>query len=168
MEEFLFEIFLSEIRRQCEFSFIALRQIELGLQNNNVEIVWYNLQNFLISVANISKILWPNQNYKRRGEKLRQRLKISEDSLIKSRKFRNHFEHFDERLDEWFKATENYNYVDSNIGDIKTINGIDVKDILRNFNPKNFELIFRGEKYELQPVIKEINEIYFKVKFEIK
>ncbi|KLO24394.1 hypothetical protein [Marinitoga sp. 1155] len=57
MEEFLFEIFLSEIRRQCEFSFIALRQIELGLQNNNVEIVWYNLQNFLISVANISKIL---------------------------------------------------------------------------------------------------------------
>ncbi|KLO24395.1 hypothetical protein [Marinitoga sp. 1155] len=95
-------------------------------------------------------------------------MKISEDSLIKSRKFRNHFEHFDERLDEWFKATENYNYVDSNIGDIKTINGIDVKDILRNFNPKNFELIFRGEKYELQPVIKEINEIYFKVKFEIK
>ena len=160
MTEYVFKIFSDEIKRQCEFSFIALKQMECGLQNKDVNLIWYSIQNFLVAIANISKILWPIPKYKGRGEELRKKLKISENSLIKSRKFRNHFEHFDERLEKWLKTTKHYNYVDSNIGDIKLIKGIDVEDIHRNFNPNTMELIFRGEKYDLQAVKKEVEKIY--------
>jgi hypothetical protein len=44
------------------------------------------------------------------------------------------------------------------------IKGIDQKDYLRNFDPKNWVLTFRGDKYELEPIKNAINELYTEVK----
>lgn len=35
-----------------------------------------------------------------RGERLRKMLKVK-NSILSDRKFRNHFEHYDERIEEW-------------------------------------------------------------------
>ncbi|WP_126993664.1 hypothetical protein [Thermosipho globiformans] len=159
-----FEIFLTELERQCNFAGIALEHINMGVKAMNLEFVWYSIQSFLIATANISKILWPSsKRYKEKGEKLRKVLDISENFLIKSREFRNHFEHFDERIDEWIRKSKSHNFVDSNVGAINEIQGIEQEDIFRNFDHKKWELIFQGKTFNLAKAKKEIEEIYGKI-----
>lgn len=160
-------IFQKEIERQCKFAIIAIEEVKTGLSNNNSDLVWYAIQNFLVAVGNISKIFWPiNQKYGMRGEELRKSLGIEDNSPIQPRNFRNHFEHFDERLEEWAESSERHNFVDSSILPPNMIAGIDQKDYLRNFDPTTWTLTFRGDKYELKPIIKAIYELYPKVSSE--
>jgi len=167
MEKMVLKIFQMEIERQCKFAIIAIEQIKTGLSNKDSDLVWYAIQNFLVAVGNISKIFWPiNQKYGMRGEKLRKSLGIEDNSPIQPRNFRNHFEHFDERLEEWAESSERLILADSNIGPSNMITGIDPKDYLRNFDPTSWTLTFRGDKYELKPIIKAICELYPKVSTE--
>lgn len=165
MEKMVLKIFQMEIERQCKFAIIAIEEVKTGLSNNNSDLVWYAIQNFLVAVGNISKIFWSTQN-KERGEELRKSLGIEDNSPIQPRNFRNHFEHFDERLEEWTKSSERHNFVDSSILPPNMIAGIDQKDFLRIFNPTTWTLTFRGDKYELKPIIKAICELYPKVSTE--
>jgi hypothetical protein len=163
MEKYLLNIFQMEINRQCKFSIIAIEQIEEGLANNDSDLIWYSIQNLLVAVANISKIFWPPKNPEKR-KKLRESLNIQDNSPLKSRDFRNSFEHFDERLERWAKSSKRHNFIDSNLGSSNMIKGIDQEDYLRNFNPENWVLTFRGDKYELEPIKNAINELYTEVK----
>ncbi len=63
--------------------------------------VWCSIQSILVSAANISRILWPSKN-RLRGKRLREMLNVEADNILSNRKFRNHFEHYDERIEEWF------------------------------------------------------------------
>ena len=163
------KIFQMEIERQCKFAIIAIEQIKTGLSNKDSDLVWYAIQNFLVAVGNISKIFWPiNQKYGMRGEKLRKSLGIEDNSPIQPRNFRNHFEHFDERLEKWAESSERHNFVDSSILPPNMIAGIDQKDFLRIFNPTTWTLTFRGDEYELKPIIKAICELYPKVSLEAR
>ena len=103
---------------------------------------------------------------KRGGEELRKSLGIEDNSPIQPRNFRNHFEHFDERLEKWATSSKRHNFVDSNIGSSNMIVGIDPEDFLRNFEPTSRTLTFRGDKYELKPIIEVIYELYPKVSTE--
>jgi len=164
MKKIILKIFLSELERQCNFARIALEQLNIGIKEMNLELIWYSIQSFLIATANISKIFWPSsKKHKERGEKLRKILGIDDNFLIKSRKFRNHFEHFDERIDEWIGKSRNHNFIDSNIGSINMIQGVDQEDIFRNFDPVKWELIFKGETFDLARIREEIEMIYEKI-----
>lgn len=190
MGKMVFRIFQKEIERQCKFAIIAIDEIKNGLSQNNSDIVWYAVQNFLVAAGNISKSLWPSykkyqeqaeklekeekvnklrkkaEEMKKRGEELRKSLSIKDDSPIQPRKFRNHFEHFDERLEIWASSSKRHNFVDSNIGPSKMITGIDAKDFIRNFDNTTWELTFRGDKYEIKPIIDIIHELHNKVLIE--
>ena len=165
MEKMVLKIFQMEIERQCKFAIIAIEEVKTGLSNKDSDLVWYAIQNFLVAVGNISKIFWPTRN-KERGEELRRSLGIEDNSPIQPRNFRNHFEHFDERLEKWAESSERHNFVDSSILPPNMIAGIDPKDFLRIFNPTTWTLTFRGDKYELKPIIKPIYELYPKVSTE--
>jgi len=73
------------------------------------ERIWYGVQNAVLAVANISKILWGPQakdgTWPKEKERtpLRVFLGVSEPSDLKSKDMRNHLEHFDERIDKWFQ-----------------------------------------------------------------
>ena len=165
MQKMVLEIFQGEIEKQCKFAIIAIEQIKTGLANTNsdLDLVWYAIQNFLVAVANISKLFWPpNRIYQKRGKELRKSLGIKNNSLIGPRKFRNHFEHFDERLEMWATSSKGHNFIDSNIGPPNMIAGIDQQDFLRNFDPTTWTLTFRGDKYELKPIIGDIYDLYSK------
>lgn len=170
MEERLRSIFLNEIKFQCECALYNLSQIE-NYKNQLLPTdsyqLWVSLQGFLSATANLSKIFWPPDNlYKDRGEKLRSHLKISRSSAIRSRRFRNYIEHFDEKLHEWAAITNNHNFFDKIIvnGDIgSATNGSDKVDIVRYFNLKSMTFWFQGEELTLQPVIEEIKIIYNKL-----
>ncbi|TCK05154.1 hypothetical protein [Phorcysia thermohydrogeniphila] len=164
MEKIVVDVFLSEIEQQCKFASIAVKQMSAGLSNRDSNLFWYAMQSFLIAVANISKILWPQcSGSKERGKKLREILGIRGDSPIRHRRFRNHFEHFDERIEEWASSSKRRNFVDLNICSPGMIVGIDPEDILRNFDPKTWTLTFRGEVYKLKPVMDAIQDLHQKV-----
>ena len=167
MRKMTLRIFQREIERQCKFAIIAIEQTKVGLANNNFDLVWYAIQNFLVAVGNISKIFWPpNQKYQMRGEELRKSLGIEHNSPIQPRSFRNHFEHFDERLESWAASSKRRNFVDSNIGPPNMIAGIDTEDFLRSFDNTTWALTFRGDKYDLKPIIEAIYGLYPKVSTE--
>jgi len=160
MKKMVLKIFQREIKRQCKFGIIAVEQIKAELANTNSDLVWYAIQNFLVAVANISKFFWPPKpKYQKRGEELRKSFGIENDSPIKPRGGRNVFEHFDEKLEEWATSSKR-GFIDSNIGTLNKIAGIDQQDVLRHFDPTTWTFTFRGDKQELKPMIEAIYDLY--------
>ena len=156
-------IFLIEIEKQCKFAITAFEYISIGLEKNDHNLLWYSLQNFLIAVGNISKILWPsNKAYTKRGEYLRRFFNVEDNSSLKQRTFRNHFEHFDERLEDWAKSSKKNNFIDSNVGSIVSVGGIE--DCLRNFDSDTWCLTFQGDQYDIKQVETDIQRILSRIK----
>jgi hypothetical protein len=88
---------------------------------------------------------------------LRESLAIADDSALASTDLRNHLEHYDERLDRWYRNSARHNYADFIIGPrATTIVGLDDTDIFRFFDPETNEVVFWGEHYAIQPLVDEI------------
>ncbi len=125
--------------------------------------IWLMIQSFLTATANISKIFWPPYKKKKRGLELRNELEILDNNILEGRKFRDHFVHFDERIDKW-AAKDGERLIDRAIGSLEKIKGFQKKDILRHYNPETKTLTFYTEPYDLEDVKKEIQGIQQKVK----
>ncbi len=168
MDNQLLRVFQREIERQCCFALIAFEDLNSSLDDGNLDRLWYSVQGFLIAAGNISKLLWPpNSSLAVRGQRLRQVLAVSDQPALRARTYRNHFEHFDERLQEWATSSARRNFVDSNVGPPNTIVGLESTDFLRNFDTQSFTITFRGDVYELQPISKEISELCTKARAEV-
>ena len=109
------------------------------------------------------KLLWPlKSTAAKRGEELRAALEVDDSSPLEPRSFRNHFEHFDERLETWATSSAHRNFVDSNVGSAGRITGVDAADCLRNFDPDTFTVTFRGDTYSLKPVVDALRGLHQK------
>lgn len=65
---------------------------------------WYPLQNLLVAAANISKMAWGSRgNKEHERTDLRNVLQLADTSPLRDPDLRNDFEHFDSRLDDWYK-----------------------------------------------------------------
>jgi hypothetical protein len=150
---------------QCEFADFAYQDLRNNLSDTRR--AFYSLQAFLIACANISKILWPVVvKYNGRGSELVSLLSIDETkSVLKRRDPRNHLEHFDERLHIWFDSSTHHNIMDMSIGPSNMVSG--PIDFMRFFNTDNFSFRFRNDEYEIEPMIKELRELYMKVKSQL-
>lgn len=161
MDKYLLSIFQCEVARQCGFALLAANDLQVGLNSMNLERVWFSIQALLGSAGNVSKLLWPPKAHnKLRGHALRHSLGVTGPSPLEPRTFRNHFEHFDERLESWVGSSKRHNIADSNIGPDGMIVGLDIGDYLRNFNPNNYCLSFRGDSYNLNPIIFELQQLH--------
>lgn len=130
---------------------------------------------FLTHVANISKILWPTKpraysepphpvSQKERSERakaLKRVLGVRESSALKQKDFRNHLEHFDERLETWCLkgAGRNLDMIDMNRSafgfsstDLPPIDDIS----LRNLQWKPLAFAFLGETVNLEKMADEL------------
>lgn len=165
----LIELFLREIKHQCEFALIAYTDLVSALNSKTGERVWLSLQSMLISSANISKILYPvNKKYYPRGEELRNKLLVSGNEEFVSRDARNHFEHFDERLDSWYQTSKYHNIIDTSIGGDNFISGGEnVIDFMRFFNTQRFVFRFRENEYHIHPLGQDIVDLLKKVNTEL-
>jgi hypothetical protein len=153
-DSFYLKIFKEEVVRQCKFASMANSDLKQALKQRDEDRIWYSIQNLLVAIANISKLLGlkddvqgqqsskvPQDSFTRFREQLRSSLKIDENSSLKSRKFRNHFEHFDERLEQWISSSQHHNFIDSNLGALPK--GLETADCHRNFDDSTYTLIFR-------------------------
>lgn len=113
MKEFKDSIFLGEILLQTKIAFRANERLDSSQDTfDNLE-VRCSVQSILVSAANVSKILWPTtKKHQKRGDRLREILKVEESNPLSNREFRNHFEHYDSRIEEWFDNCSGGVYVD--------------------------------------------------------
>lgn len=159
MDQFVLDIFINEITTQCEFAQIAIADLRTALHTRNTKRAFYSAYAFLIHVANLSKIFWPKGKYRDRGSELRRLLHVPVNSSIKVREFRNHYEHYDERLEEWATRSKRKNIVDMSIMPSGAIAGIDPDDFMRNLDPTNLNLTFHGDRYDLLETESAVNDI---------
>lgn len=165
LEERILSVFQGEVGRQCKFVLIALDEMRIAYESRSIDRFWYSVQSFLDASGNISKLLWPpNKKYDGRGLELRKSLDVREASPLRPRDFRNHFEHFDERLEDWVTSSKRHNIVDSSIfpAGKPFIVGIDERDFLRNYHQDTMTVSFRGDEYRLIPLVEEIQKLLAK------
>jgi hypothetical protein len=161
-------IFYLELIQQCRFAKLSIEDISTysSPDKHSSERIYYAIQNFLTSLGIISTILWPTK-HKERGYELRKKLKVRDDSVLRNRKFRNHFIHFNERVENWAEAFEIRGFSDWNIG---SWDGVSLPSELirvRTFDPKTWMLTFRDEEFNLLPAVKAIDELYDAVQSKI-
>ena len=152
-------IFLSEIAFHSD---LAQRGAEhLFAINENVDKieVWSSVQSILIAAGNISKILWPNKKYKERGKKLRELLNVDSNSVLRSRKFRNLLEHYDELIDDLFANHPTASYIDFAMNPSMSFSG---RKCHRGYNSFNNTLVIRGQILDLNVLLKAIKDIKLK------
>lgn len=122
---------------------------------------WQPIQSLLTSVANISKALWGQRGkFSVEREPLRAVLGVPDTSPLAPTQMRNNFDHFDERLDEWWARSTDHNYVDLNFGDVaSTIQGVSPEDMFRSYDPQSGNVAFWGQQYNLPTIMNEIERI---------
>jgi hypothetical protein len=164
VETRVLRILCCEVEQQCIFAITAVNDLKQALSMldvTRVTRVWYSVQAFLVAVGNLSKLLWgcDGQRCEQRAE-LRNMLSVDEGSPLESRTFRNHFEHFDERIEKWAESSRRGNFYDSNIGPLTMFPDVEPSDCLRHFDPQDFKLFFRGDEYEFGPVVDAVYDLH--------
>lgn len=148
----------SEIAFQAGVAILAWRRLKDASSTTEF---WSSIQSILTTSANVSKILWPPQKKrKKRGAYLRKLLQVSDASLLSSRKIRDSFEHYDERIEDWFEGGKTTSYVDLALE--AQVPGLmfPPKFAHRSYDQHTYDLSFRGEDcINLRDLISELNEI---------
>lgn len=163
MELVLLRLFQRQVAIQCEFALFAEQDLVASLEQRDTVRTFYDAQNFLNASANIAKALWGSGGrLSAEREELRKSLKIDAVSPmppIQLMAMRNNFEHYDQRLDEWWAKTDRHNHADMNVGPRNMIGGFEDSDMFRSFDPATWELMFWGESFPLGEIAKEIRTL---------
>ena len=72
---------------------------------------------------------------------------------------RNNFEHFDERIDRWWKESKHHGYTDLNIMPRTAVSSLDDIDVFRWFDQQTTDVIFWSEKFNVQEIVNEVQRI---------
>ena len=156
-------VFISEIVLQSKIAELAAKRLSAIKDNFDQIEVWSSIQSILVAAGNVSKILWPKEKkYAVRGKRLRELLNIDDNNKLSDRSLRNHFEHYDDRIERWFEGKSSAVYRDLVIDPLKPIWGDALVSQHRAYNPLKHTLTFRGESFDLAAVLKELKEIRIK------
>lgn len=169
METMLLRIFQRQIRLQCKFLLVAAHDLNCAVKNADVEHTFYALQNLLNSAANISKGLWGQHRKVEIAlarKPLRDSIGIDDSSPLRDTNMRNHFEHFDERLDRWYSTSQNHNHMDLFVGPKNMITGNTTDDKFRHFDPTTTDMLFWGQTFNIQKIVNEAQRILPKLEEE--
>jgi hypothetical protein len=126
---------------------------------------WYGMQNLLVAGANISKALWgQGGKLAKEREPLRASLQVDDSSPLKETSMRNHWEHYDERLDKWIHTSNSRNHLDQNVGRFDLVVEQlgwepDKIDVFRHFDDTTGVLYFWGDEFHLIPLVGEMERL---------
>lgn len=164
----LYEVFYIEcILSATESAINSLEEIHLILSDSKLfkdfGLKTIDLSENIINQAGIiSKYFYPPSNLKMhqlRAEQLRESYKIEDSNILLNRKFRNHIEHFDEKLDKFLQS--------SLIGEVipKSLfqSSVEINSITKVFKAfviQESKLISLNEEIEIVPLMKEIYRIH--------
>ena len=160
MEKHLLRQFQREVERQCQFVMIALQDLEESSANGDGRLFWYSVQNFVVAVGRISRLLWPpDALFPTRGDELRESLGVGEDSPLRALGFVEHFEHFDKRLETWQVTSEHHRFFDSYTEPLDVLAETAPEDRMRGYDTDRNAVLFNGEAFELDAVSEAVEEL---------
>ena len=166
-----FDLLKDELKLQTNFAILSINNFNKCLQETNkpgnyihsrelrIEF-WYYLQNYIVSLGNISKLLNRIQGLNE-PSKQKPTFNIEDYPHLMDRKMRNTLEHIDERLIALSKISNvsifNRNIVTSNSVSIngKSLEDTDFK-LLRTYLADKNELLLYGRKFSLDETIPEL------------
>jgi hypothetical protein len=159
-------VFIAEIVKQTKFAKRTAERLQATIDHFDELEVWCSIQSILVAAGNVSKILWPSRKSSAaRGEKLRALLDVDMGNLLSDRKLRNHFEHYDERIEDWFEKNRSAVYMDSRIDPFESNWTSNTTNIHRAYNPLTQTLTFRGESVDLGKLLNALEEIRHKCRY---
>lgn len=163
----LLRVFQRQVQLQCEYVLRAAAEVNAGMARVDTATVFYGLQSLLTAAANLSKALW-GQGGKRAKERaaLRASLAVDDDSPLRSTDMRNNYDHFDDRLMEWWRNSTNHNTVDLSIAPRSAIVGIAPIDWFRVYDPNTTHATFWGDDFDIQALVSEVERILPRAKEE--
>lgn len=147
---------IGEIVTQSKIAEMA--GVQLAKATDPIE-VWGSIQSILVSAAIVSKILWPAKKNQSRGIRLRELLDVDDSNVLSDRTFRNHFEHYDERIEDWFDKSNSAVYKDLEINPFEPTPLSFPNFVHRSYNPRSQKLSFRDESFDLAAVLAALAEI---------
>lgn len=169
MDRYVLRVFHLEVERQCRFGLLAAHNLRKAVDRLDDDRAWYSIQALLIASANVSKLLWPSGRHNKgrppipeRGEELRATLPVSDPSPLEPRNLRNHFEHFDERLESWATSGEQPIFVDSIVSPlrVKKPGGSGEPLHLRHYDNRDHVVYFGDDSHELIPLVEELERLW--------
>lgn len=86
-------------------------------------------------------------------------LDIDDNNVLSDRKLRNHFEHYDERIEDWISSTHSSVYVDQIIGSPPGFLRQFPQNAHRGYDPSTQTLTFRGESLSLASILGALDQI---------
>lgn len=156
-------VFIAEIVKQTKIAKRAAERLQATIDHFDELEVWCSIQSILVAAGSVSKILWPSRKSSAaRGEKLRTLLDVDIGNLLSDRKHRNHFEHYDERIEDWFEKNRSAVYMDSRIDPFESNWLSNTANNHRTYNPLKQTLTFRGESVDLGKLLNALEEIRHK------
>jgi hypothetical protein len=149
---------LRVFQRQVEFQLEALlnahdRLVE-ALRDTEMAEIWFSVETLLSAAANVSKALWGQGSAVNAARQpLRDSLEVTDKSPLSERRMRNHFEHYDDRLDEWWAKSPTHNIADMNVMAVGALD--DRLTIFRQLDPDTMEVVFWGDTFSIPEIVDE-------------
>ncbi len=160
MDNRIFFKALEELRQQCRFAQLAFQNVRTTLNEQDPERVFLHVHAFLNHAATISRFLWPARaESKERGDRLRQELKLADDSPLLLQGVRRQVEGFDEAFEDWLAILESPNYMDMNLMPTGTMSGFKADTFQRSLDPDTFKLHLRGAECDLRKIADETRKL---------
>lgn len=156
-KDFWIEMSIREIWTQAHFAEIAYKNLD-PKAIKGTDAVFSSIHSFLSHCANVSKLLIADDG-ETPPKTIGDILKIPKNSDIHNRKFRNHLEHYDERLKKWIKKKGiNANIGTYNIGP-KSMIQIPNMIFVSHYDPTDNTFTFVNEDFNLGILFNEIVKI---------
>lgn len=160
----LLRVFQRQVADQCRLVLTAAPMIDHAASVEDQDALWIGCQVFVVGAGNLSKALWGDGKNRAKVATLRQPLRdsleVADSSPLLPLAFRNHFEHYDERIDKWWKQSQSHNILDRMIGSAADVVGFTDLESFRIYDPSGPSIVFWGDRFDLQPIANECERIY--------
>ncbi|MGX6452684.1 hypothetical protein ACWM0J_01425 [Pediococcus acidilactici] len=179
MNNDIFKYYVNEINLLANFVKIAAEHFNktLNEENDDTELIWYDLQNIITYSADISKILWGSNTSDRvKRQKIRDILEVEDKWEISynNKTLRNKLEHIDEHIIKF--ASKNHpivydRHIVANYNAI-IINGVGLdpnkESTLRSYNLELGEYVIFGRAFNIKKACEECRKLRLKTDELIK
>lgn len=156
-KEFWIEMSIREIWTQCHFAELAYHNVNRK-GKLSTDAVFSSIYSFLSHCAMVSKMLAADDG-ETPSQTIGDVLDISSSSIIHNRVFRNHLEHYDERLKIWIREKGvNVSIGTYNIGPKAMIQGANFV-LVSHYDPNSRTFTFVDEDFELGTLYQEVKRI---------
>ena len=148
---------IREIWAQAHFAELAYQNIDPKAASST-DAVFSSIHSFLSHCAMVSKML-SAKDHETPPKSIGDTLGITKSSVIHNRKFRNHFEHNNERLKQWIREKGiNSNIGTYNIGP-KSMIQIPKMVFVSHYDPSDNTFTFINEDFNLGLMLEEVRSI---------